>query len=112
MLIAKRQLTYFDANGTSVPVPVEVFRASGGGRDWSCRYIIGWPNGSDEGAGHGVDEVQALIATLQLIGMRIYFSEYHRSGRLRFEEFGRGYGFPVPKNARDLLVGDDLVFDG
>jgi len=61
---------------------------------------------------HGVDAMQALILTLQMIGDRLHFSDYHKTGRLYFETPGSGYGFPVPKNARDLLIGDDARFDG
>ncbi len=56
--------------------------------------------------------MQAIILTLQMIGARLYFSDYHKSGRLYFERPGSGYGFPVPKNARDVLVGDDKKFEG
>jgi len=63
-------------------------------------------------SGHGVDRFQALFLTLQKIGADIYFSDYHKTGRLYFERQGSGYGFPVPKNARDLLVGDDKRFEG
>jgi hypothetical protein len=31
---------------------------------------------------------------------------------LAFERRGSGYGFPVPKNARDMLVGDARTFEG
>lgn len=33
-------------------------------------------------------------------------------GQLYFEMPGSGYGFPAPKDARDLLVGEDKRFDG
>jgi len=49
---------------------------------------------------------------MQKIGSDIYFSDYHETERLYFETPGSGYGFPVPKNARDTLVGDDKRFDG
>ena len=49
---------------------------------------------------------------MQKIGSDIYFNDYHKTGRLYFEPPGSGYGFPVPKNARDTLVGDDKRFDG
>jgi hypothetical protein len=47
---------------------------------------------------------------MQSIGTDIYFSEYHKSGQLMWEAPGKGYGFPVPHNARDLLIGDDAVY--
>jgi len=51
--------------------------------------------------------VQAVLLTMQKIGTEIYMSEYHKSGRLLWTAPGRGYGFPVPSNLRDLLIGDD-----
>lgn len=49
--------------------------------------------------------------------MSLYFSDYHKTGRLKWpgddiEAAGGGYGFPVPRNARDLLIGIDKRFDG
>jgi hypothetical protein len=79
---------------------------------WICRYEIGWPDDPDTGFGAGVDAFQALHLTLQLIGFRLYASAYHKAGTLVFEQPGRGYGFPIPKNGRDLLIGDDKIFDG
>jgi hypothetical protein len=45
-----------------------------------------------------------------MIGVEIYTSRYHESGRLRWLTAGGGYGFPVSGNARDLLSGDDRKF--
>jgi hypothetical protein len=59
-----------------------------------------------------VDAFQALHLTLQMIGFRLYVSTYHKFGALVFEKPGNGYGFPVPKIVRDLLIGDDKVFEG
>ena len=56
--------------------------------------------------------MQAIILTLQKIGADIYFSEYHKLGKLVWSAPGRGYGFPIPTNARAMLVGDDAVFEG
>jgi hypothetical protein len=44
--------------------------------------------------------------------MELYVSPYHLSGDLRWEKTGDGYGFPVPKNGRDMLVGADKSFAG
>jgi len=74
---------------------------------WSCSYEIDWPNGTRSRAAAGFDSVQALLLALQLIGTEIYTSDYHGRGQLRWLEPDQGYGFPVPKNVRDLLVGDD-----
>lgn len=29
-----------------------------------------------------------------------------------WEKPGDGYGFPIPKNGRDLLIGADKIFEG
>jgi hypothetical protein len=55
----------------------------------------------------GGDAVQALEIALRLIGAQLYASKYHQDGSLVFETPGAGYGFPVPANLRDLLVGAD-----
>lgn len=44
--------------------------------------------------------------------MDLYVILYHLSGDLKWEKAGDGYGFPVPKNGRDLLIGSDKTFDG
>jgi hypothetical protein len=80
--------------------------------DWYCPYTIVWPDSRQEGAGYGVDAIQALVLTLQMIGAHIYCSDYHKTGRLYFEKPGSGYDFPVPKNLRELLIGDDARFEG
>ena len=79
---------------------------------WVCRYDIGWPGQPRTSVAAGVDSIQALHLALQKIGMELYVSPYHLSGTLRWERIGDGYGFPVPKNGRDMLVGSDKIFDG
>jgi len=53
-------------------------------------------------------------AGIQAIGTNLYTSDYHRSGRLRWGKpgDGYGYGYPVPKNIRNLLVGNDAAYEG
>lgn len=112
MIIANRELIYAAENGITISVPVCLFAPEHNGQDWSCRYTIGWPNGIEAYTIHGIDQMQAIILCLQGIGASLYLSDYHKTGRLYFEKPGSGYGFPVPKNARNLLVGDDKRFDG
>ncbi|MGO4525317.1 hypothetical protein AB4097_10690 [Microvirga sp. 2MCAF35] len=112
MIIAQRDLDYAAQSGTTIPVPVRLYAPEGGGKHWSCRFSIGWPDGVDEDTSHGVDQVQAIILALQTISARLYLSDYHQSGGLYFETPGSGYGFPVPKILRDVLIGDDKRFDG
>jgi hypothetical protein len=83
-----------------------------GDRDWSCAYEIGWPDAPHHGFGYGVDATQAMLLAFKAIGTDLYTSDYHRSGRLRWGEPGDGYGYPVPKNIRDLLVGNDAEYEG
>jgi hypothetical protein len=71
---------------------------------------IDWPEGTLEAAAVGVDAVQALDLALRMVGTQIYASDHHASGKLRWLEPGKGYGFPVTKGIRDLLVGDDKKF--
>lgn len=112
MLIATRKLEYVTENGGIIPVPVALYAPEKNEKDWSCRYTIGWPNGIEARAAYGIDSVQALVLTLQSIGASLYFSDYHKSGRLKWGDPNDGYGFPVPKNARDMLIGYDKRFDG
>jgi hypothetical protein len=112
MLIAQRDLEFVSTDRAVVPVPVRLFAPEGSDKYWWCRYTIEWPDGTDASAGYGVDQIQAIVITLQMIGARIYASAYHKSGQLRLKTFGSGYGFLVPKNIRDLLIGEDKIFDG
>jgi len=99
-------------NGAAdIAVPVSIFapQQSECG-DWLCRYEIGWPEGHRIMHGAGVDAMQALVSTMQMIGAELYSSAYHKSGRLYWDEPGRGYGFPVPGNIRELLQGDDATY--
>jgi hypothetical protein len=77
------------------------------GSDWSCRVEIGWPDRTVVRDIGDVDAVQALQLAMQIVGTELYVSDLHKAGRLMWLEPGRGYGFPVPRNMRDLLIGDD-----
>jgi hypothetical protein len=112
MIIAKRELEYVAEDGTTVPVPVCLFSPQEDDRCWICRYTIGWPNGIESRAGHGVDSVQALVLAINSIGNSLYLSDYHKTGRLKWGDPNEGYGFPVTNTARDMLIGYDKRFDG
>jgi hypothetical protein len=77
-----------------------------------CPIEIDWPGEPWHGEAYGVDEIQALVMALQMIGARLYTSSYHQSGHLVWTEQSKGYGFPVPRNLRDMLVGEDRTFEG
>ena len=106
MIIAHRRLVVADPSG-DIEVPVRLFEPEQDDGMWICRYEIDWPSRRKSYFGAGIDGMQALILAIRMIGVEIYTSEYHDSGTLRWDEPGRGYGFPVPGSLRDLLIGDD-----
>jgi hypothetical protein len=106
MLIATRTLTLED-DRSSGAVVVRLFAPEKGTLDWSCQYEIQWPRETRKGSATGIDAIQALDLAMRKIGADLYTSNPHKTGSLRWNERGRGYGFPVPAVLRDLLVGDD-----
>lgn len=111
MLIGTRKLTYRD-DDRDVVVEVRISAPEYEDRAWSCLCEIDWPNGTDSFRGYGADQIQAIFLSLQRIGAKLYFSDYHKTGRLFWERPNSGYGFPMAINGRDLLVGDDKRFGG
>ena len=111
MLIATRVLKVREPGG-DIEMTIRLFAPARDGQAEGCRFEIDWPDGHDVKTIYGVDKFQAIHLAMQCIGVLLYTSEAHRSGKLFWEEPGRGYGFPVTKNLRDLLVGDDRRFDG
>jgi|SRR5665647_3231284 len=110
MMIACRELTLRAANG-ELKNPIHIFapeKEQDGA--WFCRYEIGWPDKKSEMSIGGFDSAQSLVHALQIIGAEIYASAYHKSGELFWDEAGKGYGFPVMGDVRDLLVGDDAKY--
>jgi hypothetical protein len=106
MIIATRSLVLRDDH-RNIEVPIRIHAPENDKAGWICRFEIGWPEGQVERGGAGIDAVQSLWIALQMIGAEIYTSRHHEAGRLAWLEPGRGYGFPVSNNIRDLLVGDD-----
>ncbi|MDR3476035.1 MAG: hypothetical protein P4M09_30690 [Devosia sp.] len=112
MITATRTLT-IDQNGRPLAVPISIDAPIERGGSWYCSFTIAWPSAPEVGETGGADGIQALFNALQMIGLRIYASPYHASGRLEWGiSQGGGYGFPVPKGSRDLLVGNDKRFYG
>lgn len=108
MAVLERSLIYAAPTG-EIAIRVTVEKPEKRDAYWSCAYKIDWPGEARRGFGYGIDSTQALLLALRAIGTDLYTSDYHRSGRLRWDETGRGYGFPVPRTIRDLLIGDDAV---
>ena len=110
MLIANRILTLRNgSNQTQIPIRVFAPEKSTNG-SWFCRYEIDWPEGTQVMEAGGFDAMQALVVALTMIGSDLYTSNYHKAGALFFDKPGTGYGFPVPANLRDLLVGNDAKY--
>jgi hypothetical protein len=109
MVVANRSLKLRQGQTTS-DIAVRVFAPQPDNTHWVCSYEIDWPEGTRNDASHGFDSVQALVLALNMIGSEIYTSEYHKSGLLSSGESWNGYGFPVPRDLRDLLVGDDAKY--
>jgi hypothetical protein len=110
MLLGTRVLHVKRRTGT-VEVPVRLSVPVEDELGWKCRYDIGWPGKVRSSAAWGIDALQAVHLTMQKIASELYASRYHKEGRLSWGE-GGGYGFPMPKNGRDLLVGYDKEFNG
>jgi hypothetical protein len=110
-VIATRRLRAVVGDGEH-EVEVRLHAPARQSRGWACRFEIGWPEGLVVRDIEGVDAVQALELALKAIGAEVYSSPYHQTGALVWERPGGGYGFPVARNLRDLLVGDDKTFDG
>jgi len=108
-VIATRTLA-LQADAGNVEIPIRLFAPEQGEDAWICRLEINWPEGKYERWAAGEDAVQALLHALQMIGVIIYTSAHHKSGKLMWYEAGTGYGFPVTNNCRDLLIGDDVRF--
>ena len=60
----------------------------------------------------GINSAQALVLAIQSVGNSLYLSDYHKTGRLRWENPQDGYGFPVTNTIRDLLIGSDKANEG
>jgi hypothetical protein len=109
MMIATRILK-LKGSQSDADVEVSIFAPEPDGSSWKCAYEIGWPGNKWSSQAGGIDSIQALVLALQKIAVEIYYSDYHKSGKLFWDSPGSGYGFPAPRDARDVLVGDDRKY--
>lgn len=107
MMIASKKL-YFNDNGIEIAILICIHLPQHHGDSWSCAYRIEWPDRTINMDAYGNNAFQAILLAMQMIGAEIYASEYHESGKLRTDGITKGYGFPVTKNLRDLLIGEDI----
>jgi hypothetical protein len=73
--------------------------------DWYCSHqIVGIGSGEVKRI-WGVDSVQALVLSLQMVGAQLYCSAEYAAGRLSWEcgAVKGDLGLPVPENIRDVL---------
>lgn len=111
-MIVGRRLLNVQLDGQDRPVEIKLFMPGGADGAWECRYEIGWPDDPWKSAAWGVDALQAIHLAMQKIAGELCASPYHKLGLLSWPGQGAGYGFPITKNARYLLVGSDKKFDG
>ena len=106
--IAVRQFSLVE-NGQRSDVTVRVFQPEPDpdGPDYRCEFQIEWPSGIKQRHAFGVDAIQALILSLDLLGAYINTSQAVKEGKLVWLEPGGGFGLPVPRNIEDILQGDD-----
>jgi len=106
MIILNRILKY-EVDGHDMDVPINIHQPVDKHDCWQCDYEIDWPDASRKSKAYGVDSVQSLLLAMQIIGAELYASEAHRSGKLKWDRPGGGYGFPLHTRLRDLGEGDD-----
>lgn len=105
-MIGKRTLRIV-TDGISQDVEIVLASPEPDGESWVCSYSIGWPTGPQTRWVQGMDGIAAVHSALMMIGLDVNGSVYRQQGRLRWVEPFTGLGFPVPRNGRDLLMGED-----
>jgi hypothetical protein len=93
-----------------IEVPIRIFWPNRQQGSWFCRWEIDWPNRKRSNSAGGTDAIRALRHALEMVGAELYCSEEHEAGVLIFDSEWKGYGFPVPQNLRDRLIGDDKKY--
>ena len=111
MLIGTRLLTVRHLGDERI-VPISLFLPEQVGQSWDCRYEIGWPDGPVKSFAGGNDAIAAIFAAIEKIGMELHMSRFHHERTMSWMQPWEGYGFPLPKGARDELIGDDQRFYG
>jgi len=111
MLAGTRTLSIDLGNGP-VPVEVRIYLPEPYDAFWHARYEIDWPEGTVKSHAVGNDTIAALHAAIEKVGAELYMSKYHHERTLEWIKPWVGYGFPLPKGARDLLIGHDQEFYG
>ena len=108
MLVVTHEL-FLKSQPVDVRIEIRLYQPVQFDKNWGCRYEIDWPEGSKTTMAYGLDSLQSLTIALQMIGSELYTSTYHADGLLRTSDQEAGYGFPVPPNLRDMLIGVDAL---
>ena len=66
--------------------------------------------GGERLPGVGSDAVQALVHALNMVSVNLYASPQCTAGDLYWDRPAGGFGFPVSRVIRDMLVGDDAEY--
>jgi hypothetical protein len=118
MIIATRKLTAICKSGEKKPVVLRLEAPVEENGRWVCWYEIdfpadGWPAQTTRSFAGGADPMHAIQTGLMKLGTEIHFTSYHKEHKLSWGDSEEGsYGLIVPKNARDLLRGDDITYYG
>ena len=96
-------------NGTRSDVSARIFKPEPDpdGQNYRCRFPIEWPIGVKHLHASGVDAIQALILTLNMMRAYVNTCQAAKEGRLVWLKPGGGFGLPVPRGIEDILQGDD-----
>jgi hypothetical protein len=107
MNIVERTIT-IKSGFKSTPVKINInFPEKQQAGDFKCNFFIDWPDKPQLGAMYGVDSVQSLILSMNMIAFYLYGSSYHKEKKLFWEQIGDGYGFPLSNGFRSLAEGAD-----
>lgn len=117
MQFAARTLYVTTKAGDTREVQTRLYEPQQDGPSWICRYEIdwpedGWPAETRRSQAGGADSMHALQLGLQKLGLDLHSTSYHREGKMWWQAGVVGYGFALPRDARDLLRGDDAKWYG
>lgn len=96
--------------GSVLNVTVDIVWPEQRGSSWFADWCVTWPDRRSRGSTGGIDGIQALLGALMAVGVNLNCSAEHDAKRLSWIDDWLGYGFPVPGNLRDALIGDDARY--
>lgn len=111
MIIGMRTLTVATADGERA-VQVTLFAPISDGPAWYCHYEIDWPEGVSKSRAMGNDALHAIHMAQEKLATDLYMSRYHHERTMWWIKPWVGYGFALPKGARELAIGHDREFYG